>query len=82
MFAFFRLFSLIGACSKAWPTGKVEGLRARGGFVFDIAWKDGKLTSLKIVSTQGAECRLSCGAASAAFKTAAGRTYTRNGRLE
>jgi alpha-L-fucosidase 2 len=31
--------------AKAWPTGRVTGLRARGGLVVDIQWKDGRATS-------------------------------------
>jgi alpha-L-fucosidase 2 len=29
----------------AWPSGQVEGLRARGGLEIDIAWQDGRANS-------------------------------------
>ncbi len=52
---------LLPALPKAWPAGKVTGLRARGGFTVDIEWKDGKLRQYRILSAQPREVKVRIG---------------------
>ena len=39
---------LLPALPKAWPSGKVSGLRARGGLTVSMSWKDGKVIEATI----------------------------------
>lgn len=49
---------LLPALPDAWSTGKVTGLKTRGGFTVDLEWKDGKVTKLVVKSALGGVCRL------------------------
>ena len=66
---------LLPALPKAWPTGKVTGLRARGGFVVDMNWDSGRLTQAVIHSRSGLRCKVVCGEQSWEFDTTIGESH-------
>jgi alpha-L-fucosidase 2 len=49
---------LLPALPKAWPTGSVRGLRARGGVTIDLAWRDGQLASATLATKYAGPVRL------------------------
>jgi alpha-L-fucosidase 2 len=49
---------LLPALPSAWPTGKVNGLRARGGFIVNIEWADGRLMQATIHATKNNFCKI------------------------
>ena len=40
--------NILPALPKAWPTGEVKGLRARGGVTVEIAWNNGRATQVAL----------------------------------
>jgi alpha-L-fucosidase 2 len=65
---------LLPALPAAWPTGSVKGLRARGGFEVDIAWKDGRLVEAAVRSKLGLPCIVRYGKRTTTIKAAVGST--------
>ncbi len=76
------LVELLPALPKAWPHGKVTGLRARGGFEIEIVWQDGRLESTTVSSSNGGLCKLSSGTLQTIVSLAPGETKQFNGALQ
>jgi alpha-L-fucosidase 2 len=72
---------LLPALPKAWSEGSVTGLRARGGFVVDLAWRDGKLATATIRNMRGAPGRLRHGGKVVELPAKAGDVFTVKGDL-
>jgi alpha-L-fucosidase 2 len=74
------LVQILPALPSAWRSGNVKGLRARGGFEVDIAWRDGQLTKATIHSLNGNPIRLRYGAATKFVTTKKGETILWDGK--
>lgn len=49
---------LLPSLPDDWARGSVSGLCTRGGFVVDMEWADGKITSAEIRSKTGGRCKV------------------------
>jgi alpha-L-fucosidase 2 len=49
---------LLPALPTVWKNGSIKGLVTRGGFVIDMTWKNNKVSTLKVYSKLGGNCRL------------------------
>ena len=63
---------LLPALPSAWACGEVKGLRARGGYTVDIAWKDGKITCASITGDAASKVRVRYGNKVQTIKTKPG----------
>jgi alpha-L-fucosidase 2 len=70
------VLQLLPALPDAWPTGEVKGLRARGGFIVDLTWKDSKLTKGVVRSLLGNPVTLLYGDKKTTIVTTKGATVS------
>ena len=73
---------LLPALPGAWPSGRVTGLRARGGFEIDLTWSAGKLAQAVLRSKLGNPCKVRYGKKTVTVRTNAGAVYTLDGSLK
>lgn len=53
-----RIVELLPALPKRWASGHISGIKARGGFVFDIYWSRSRITRVKITAESDGTLRL------------------------
>jgi alpha-L-fucosidase 2 len=58
-----HIIDLLPALPAAWPSGRIAGLRARGGFAITVEWDSGRLKRATIESNLGRPCRVHTGTA-------------------
>jgi alpha-L-fucosidase 2 len=76
-----KYIDILPALPAALPSGEVKGLCARGGFVFNLKWKEGKLDSIEVLSKAGLPCILRYNNKVVEFKTVKGKLYKLNRAL-
>jgi len=67
----------------AWPTGKISGLRARGGYEVGIEWNNGKLIAATIKNLNGdGPVKVRYGSQRVELNVKPGATKTLNAELQ
>jgi alpha-L-fucosidase 2 len=66
---------LLPALPSTWKNGEVKGLCARGGFVIDIKWLNGKLAGASLLSKHGGTCKIKYNNKEIPLNTVAGKKY-------
>ena len=66
---------LLPALPSAFPSGKVTGLRARGGLVVDMEWKDGKLVRATLTASSAIPVKVRYAGKEREVRLKAGEAY-------
>ena len=72
---------ILPALPDAWPSGEINGIVARGGFVVSIKWAEGKLQLLEVKSKLGNPLQLHYGDIIRKFDTTKGELLKFDGTL-
>ncbi len=67
---------ILPALPSSWKDGSIKGLRARGGFIVDIKWQEGKPKQVKIKSLFGNPCLLKIFGKPIQLDTKSGEQYS------
>jgi len=62
--------------------GSVKGLRARGGFILDLSWKNSQLVEAKIESLNGGKLNIRSGGKQVSMKTDKGQVIRVNSNIQ
>ena len=76
-----KYIDILPALPVALANGEVKGICARGGFIMDIVWKEGKLQHLNVLSKTGNDLQLRYNDKVVKIKTAANGIYKFDGSL-
>lgn len=63
---------LLPALPGAWPSGRITGVKARGGLELSMSWADSALTEATLTALRTGRTRVTCGGAEVTFDHAAG----------
>ena len=73
--------SLLPALPRQWSSGSLKGVRVRGGGKVDMAWKEGRLTQLRLESDHAVTYRVNYGDALAEAQIEPGKPVVLDGAL-